>query len=146
MKRSIPPFLALPYCLFLFLLLLSGCAVRSVYVPTIGNEHLFVEKKQIQAKAFVGTNHAEVLVGANPIKHFSIGANISAGKGLTIYEGLIGTYGYSKDNAKWRYELLGGVNSTRNFLKQNSAWFAVFQEDKSNYITEALYNKYFFQL
>ena len=146
MKRSIPPFLALPYCLFLFLLLLSGCAVRSVYVPTIGNEHLFDEKKQIQAKAFVGTNHAEVLVGANPIKHFSIGANISAGKGLTIYEGLIGTYGYSKDNAKWRYELLGGVNSTRNFLKQNSAWFAVFQEDKSNYITEALYNKYFFQL
>lgn len=146
MKRRIPPFLALPNYLSLILFLFSGCAVRSVYVPTIGNEHLFNENKQVQAKAFVGTNHAEALIGTNPIKHLSVGANVSIGKGLNIYEGLVGIYGYSKDAAKWRYELLGGANSTRNFLKQNSVWFNVFKEDKSNYITESLYNKYFTQL
>lgn len=146
MKRRIFPFLALPSQLFLFILLLSGCAIRSVYVPTVGNEHLYNEKKQIQAKGYVGTTHAEVLVGGNPINHLAVGGNLSFGKGLAIYEGHIGTYGYSKDNAKLRYEIFGGVNSTRNFLKQSSVWLNVFKEEKSNYVTESLYNKYFFQL
>lgn len=146
MKRRIAPFLALQLHFLLFLLLLSGCAVRSVYVPTVGNEHLYNEKKQIQAKGYIGTNHAEVLVGGNPIKHLAVGANLSFGKGLSIYEGHLGYYGYSKDDAKWRYEFFGGANSTRNFLKQSSVWINVFKEEKSNYETTSLYNKYFSQL
>lgn len=153
MKRRISPFRASPFHLFLFASLLSGCAIRSVYVPTVGNEHLYDQKKQIQAKGYAGTTHAEVLVGGNPIDHLAVGTNLSFGKGLAIYEGHIGIYGYSKDNlpagqagAKWRYEVFGGVNSTRNFLKQSSVWVNVFKEEKSNYVTESLYNKYFFQL
>lgn len=146
MKRKISSFLALQIYLSLFLLLLSGCAIRSVYVPTVGNEHLYNEKKQIQAKGYIGTTHAEVLVGGNPINHLSLGANSSFGKGLSIYEGHIGTYGYSKDNAKWRYEIFGGANATRNFLKQSSVLINIFKEEKSNYETTSLYNKYFAQL
>ena len=99
MKRKIKHFLALQIHLLLFLLLLSGCAVRSVYVPTVGNEHLYNEKKQIQAKGYIGTTHAEVLVGGNPVKHLALGANGSVGKGLAIYEGHIGYYSYSKNDA-----------------------------------------------
>ena len=145
MKRKFSSFLAFSR-IFLFLTLVSGCAVRSVYVPTVGYDHLFNEQKQIQAKGYVGTNHTELLLSGNPLNHLSIGANTSVGKGLTIYEGVVGLYGYSKDKSKWRYEILAGANSTRNFLKQSSVWINVFKEDKSNYETTALYNKYFTQL
>lgn len=145
MTGRISPFFPLQNYLFLFLLLFTSCAVRSVYIPTIGNEHLFNEKKQVQAKAFVGSNHVELLVGTNPIKHFSIGANVNVGNGLQIYEGLLGVYNYSKNEAKWRYELLLGANSSRNSLKQTSVWFNAFNEEKSSYVTESSYNKYFTQ-
>ena len=145
MKRRICQFLAFRLYGFITILLLSGCAVRSVYVPTIGNTLLFDEKKQIQAKGYIGTNHTELLAGANPVNHLSLGLNTSIGKGLNIYEGFLGIYGYSKDNAKWRYELLGGANYSSNFLQQNNAWFGIFKESKSNYETVGRYNKYFLQ-
>ncbi|MBL0330164.1 MAG: hypothetical protein IPP64_12275 [Bacteroidetes bacterium] len=145
MKRGISSFVVLKVLLLSFITLLSGCAVRSVYVPTVGNVQLFNEQKQVQAIGYVGTNHVELLAGMNPIKHFSIGVNGSYGKGLAIYEGLIGVHGYSKNEAKWRYELLAGGNYTNNSLQQKSVWINLFKEDKSNYETIGRYNKYFIQ-
>lgn len=142
MKRSILPFIVSG---FLFLVLLFGCAVRSVYVPTVENMQLFDDKKQLQANGYIGTNHAELQMSGNPIRHFSLGMNSSLGTGLSIYQGFIGIHAYSKNNMKWRYELLGGAGATANFLKREKVWFSILKEEKANYVTEAIYNKYFLQ-
>jgi hypothetical protein len=127
------------------LLLLEGCAVRSVYVPTVPNTQLFDQRKQLQLNGYIGTNHAEVQAAGNPVNHLTLGLNTSLGTGLSIYEGFAGLYGYSKGDLKWRYEVQAGAGATANFLQRNRVWFSVFKEEKSNYITEAVYNKYFLQ-
>ena len=63
-------------------LILSGCAVRSVYVPTSQNVVLFDDKKQIQADAYVGGNHLELQVAHNPVNHFVAGLHVNYGTGF----------------------------------------------------------------
>jgi hypothetical protein len=128
-----------------FAILLSSCAVRSVYVPTTQNVLLFDDKKQIQANAYVGSNHTELQLAANPIRHFSLGANTNYGTGLAIYEGYLGVYNYSKNNARLRYEILGGGSYTNNFLQQNKALISYANQTASQFETTGLYYKYFIQ-
>jgi hypothetical protein len=133
--------------LFLFLfavLLLPGCAIRSVYIPTQVNTQLFDEHKQLQVNGYIGTNHAEVQAAGNPINHVTLGLNTSLGTGLSIYEGFSGLYGSTGDR-KWRYEIQAGAGANANFLKRDRVWFSIFKEEKSNYMTESVYNKYFIQ-
>ncbi len=131
-------------CLF-FVFLFSACAVRSVYVPTSQNVLLFDGKKQIQANAYVGSNHSELQLAANPVNRFVVGASTNYGTGLAIYEAYFGTYNYSKDGARWRYELLGGASYTNNFSQQNNALISFAKQTPSNFETVALYNKFFIQ-
>ena len=132
--------------LFLFsLVLFSGCSVRSVYVPTSQNVLLFDDRKQVQTNAYVGGNHIELQIAHNPINHFTVGLNINYGAGLSIYEGSLGLYNYSKQDAKWRYELIAGAGYTNNYSQQNHEWFSFLKETKSNYETIALYSKFYIQ-
>ncbi len=128
-----------------FCFVLSGCAVRSVYVPTSQNVVLFDDKKQIQTNAYVGSNHIELQASHNPVNHFIAGLNVNYGTGLSSYEGMLGFYGYSKNNAKWRTELIAGGGYNTNFFQQNNAWMAAVKNENINYETYSIYNKYFLQ-
>lgn len=123
----------------------AGCAVRSVYVPTSQNVVLFNEKKQVQANAYLGANHVELQAAFNPTDHFVLGLNTNYGSGLATYEGLLGIYAYSKDNAHWRYELLGGGGYNSNFSQQNNAFLSTVKKVNINYETYSIYNKAFIQ-
>jgi hypothetical protein len=124
---------------------MSSCAVRSVYVPTSQNVVLFDNKKQIQANAYLGSNHLELQVSHNPVNHFVAGVNINYGTGLSAYEGMLGFYGYSKQNAKWRGELIAGGGYNSNFFQQNNAWTSAVKKQNVNYETYSIYSKYFVQ-
>ena len=126
-------------------LILSGCAVRSVYVPTSQNVALFDDKKQIQANAYVGSNHLELQLAHNPVNHFVAGLHVNYGTGLSAYEGMVGVYGYSKKNATWRCELTGGAGYNSNFFQQNNAWMAAVKKQNVSYETYSIYSKYFVQ-
>jgi hypothetical protein len=125
--------------------IVSSCAVRSVYVPTSQNVVLLNDKKQIQANGYIGGNHLELQVAHNPINHLVAGVQVNYGTGLSAYEGMIGVYGYSKNNATWRTELLGGGGYNSNFFQQNNAWMAAVKKENINYETYSIYNKYFVQ-
>ncbi len=131
---------------YIFLILLfSKCAVRSVFVPTSQNVMLFDDNKQIQANAYVGTNTAQLQLAHNPVKHMVVGLSTNYGAGLSIYEGYLGTYGYSKNNAHWRCELLGGAGYTNNYSQIDNAWTSAFKPGNTSYETISLYNKFFVQ-
>lgn len=125
-------------------LLFSSCAVRSVYVPTSQNVVLFDDKKQMQANAYVGSNHLELQLAHNPINHLVTGLHVNYGTGLSAYEGMVGFYGYSQNN-HWRAELTGGAGYNSNFFQQNNAWLAAVKNEKINYETYSIYSKYFAQ-
>lgn len=124
---------------------MSSCAVRSVYVPTSQNIMLFDDQKQVQANAYVGTNTAQLQIAHNPVNHLVAGISTNYGSGLTIYEGYAGYYGYSKNGAHWRGEILGGAGYTNNYSQVDRAWISWFKEGNSNFETNAVYNKYFIQ-
>lgn len=119
--------------------------MRSVYVPTSQNTLLLDDKKQIQTNAYVGLNHYELQAAFNPKDHFAIGVNTNYGTGLGIYEGFVGLYNYSKNNAEWRYELIGGAGYNTNFSQQNNSWVAKVKSERINYETYSIYGKYFLQ-
>lgn len=129
----------------LLMALLSGCAVRSVYVPTSQNIMLFDDKKQVQGNAYVGTNTVQLQLAHNPVNHVVAGISTNYGAGLSIYEGYLGFYGYSKDNAQWRYELLGGGGYNSNFSRQDNAFLATVKKTNIRYETYSIYSKAFVQ-
>lgn len=129
----------------LLMALLSGCAVRSVYVPTSQNVMLFDHKKQIQGNAYLGTNTVQLQLAHNPVNHVVAGISTNYGAGLSIYEGYLGFYGYSGSNAQWRYELLGGGGYNSNFALQSKAFLATVKKANINYETYSIYNKAFIQ-
>lgn len=133
------------FLLIICTLMSSSCAVRSVYVPTSQNVVLMNDKKQIQANAYIGGNHLELQVAHNPVNHLVTGMHVNYGTGLVAYEGLIGMYGYSKNNATWRAELVGGGGYNSNFFQQNNSWMAAVKKENVNYETYSIYNKYFVQ-
>jgi len=126
-------------------LIISSCAVRSVYVPTSQNVVLFDDKKQIQANAYLGGNHLELQVAHNPVNHFVAGLHVNYGSGLSCYEGMFGIYGYSKKNANWRAEVTAGGGYNTNYFQQNNAWMAAVKKENVNYETYSIYSKYFVQ-
>ncbi len=127
-------------------LIFSGCAVRSVYVPTSQNIMLFDDHKQIQANAYIGANTAQLQVAHNPVNHLVVGVSTNYGAGLSIYEGYVGWYNYTKqNNARWRFELLGGGGYTSNYSHVDNAWINLFKKGNTSYETNALYNKAFIQ-
>lgn len=129
----------------LLMTLLSGCAVRSVYVPTTQNVMLFDDKKQIQANAYVGTNTAQLQLAHNPLNHFVLGLGTNYGSGLSIYEGYLGMYGYSGSKKQWRYEILGGGGYNSNFSEQNNAFISTVRKTNIRYETYSIYTKAFIQ-
>lgn len=107
---------------------------------------LFDDQKQIQANAYIGTNTTQAQLAHNPINHFVVGLSTNYGTGLSIYEGYLGFYNYTKNNnAKWRYEVLGGAGVTNNFSQVDNAWITWFSNTKTNYETQSVYNKFFVQ-
>lgn len=123
--------------------ILSGCAVRSVYVPTSQNIMLFDDKKQIQGNAYVGTNTVQLQLAHNPVNHVLAGISTNYGAGLSIYEAYLGFYGYSKDNARWRYECLGGGGYNSNFSRQDNAFLATVKKTNIRYEIYSIYSKAF---
>lgn len=132
------------FLVIISLLFFCSCAVRSVYVPTSHNVVLFDDKKQIQANAYIGSNHLELQLAHNPTNHLITGLNVNYGTGLSAYEGIVGMYGYSNKNT-WRAEFLGGAGYNSNFFQQNNAWMAAVKKENINYETYSIYNKYFLQ-
>ena len=106
---------------------------------------LFDDNKQIQANAYIGTNTTQLQLAHNPVNHFVFGLSTNYGTGLSIYEGYLGMYGYSKNNAKWRCEILGGGGYTNNYSQVDNAWTSAFKKGNTNYETISLYNKFFVQ-
>lgn len=131
--------------IILLMALLPGCAVRSVYVPTSQNIMLFDDKKQVQANAYIGTNTVQLQLAHNPLDHFVLGLSTNYGSGLSIYEGYLGIYGYSPNNAHWRYELLGGGGYNTNFAEQNNAFLSTVKKTNISYRTYSIYSKAFVQ-
>lgn len=129
----------------LIVFLIAGCAVRSVYVPAAQNVSLFDEHKQVQATGYLGINTFQLQVAHNPVNHFVFGLNTSYGSGLSIYEGYLGLYNYSKSNARWRYEFLTGGGYTDNYSQINHGTFAALQNKNSNFETISVYSKLFVQ-
>ncbi|MBS1634663.1 MAG: hypothetical protein JST26_01995 [Bacteroidetes bacterium] len=126
------------------ILLLSSCAVRSVYVPTSQDILLFDDKKQVQANAYVGSSQVELQLAHNPVKHLALRTNIDYGAGIATYEGGLGTYGYN-NNMKWRWELQAGAGRTNNISYLSSPAVNWFKHGNYNYETIGLYNKYYAQ-
>lgn len=133
-------------CVFVFFsFFLGSCAVRSVYVPAAQNVTLFDHNKQVQATGYLGINTFQLQLAHNPVNHFVFGLNTSYGSGLSIYEGYIGLYNYSKTKANWRYELLAGGGYTDNYSQINHGSFAALQNKNSNFQTISVYSKLFVQ-
>lgn len=59
------PFIRTSGFLALQVILLGGCAIRSVYVPTSQDVLLFDDKKQVQANAYVGSSQVELQLACN---------------------------------------------------------------------------------
>src|SRR5688572_17775514 len=132
--------------LFCLALVVSSCAVRSVYVPAAQNVCLFNDEKRIQATGYLGLNTIQLQAAANPWHHIAVGVNTGYGSGLSIYEGYFGFYNYSKkNNSMWRYECLLGGGYTDNYYLRNHGIFAALQNKNSNFETISQYNKGFVQ-
>jgi hypothetical protein len=106
---------------------------------------LFDANKQIQANAYLGINTYQFQLGYNPVNHLLIGLNNCYGSGLSIYEGYVGLYNYSKKDATWRYEVLAGGGNTNNYSQVVHGIFAALQNRNSNFETISVYNKIFLQ-
>lgn len=132
-------------CIALISLFAGSCAVRSVYVPAAQNVTLFDSNKQVQATGYLGVNTFQLQLAHNPVNHFVFGLNNSYGAGLSIYEGYMGLYNYTKSNATWRYEVLAGGGYTDNYSQVNHGTFAALQNKNSNFETVSIYNKLFLQ-
>lgn len=125
-------------------LLLSGCAVRSVYIPVCQNTPLFKDDKEIKAVGYIGTNHVELQLAHNPVKKLAIAANVSFGSGISIYDGAIGTYGYS-ESKKWRAEIFTGYGNNSNYAFQTANYNALLNRPIKNFEVRSLYDKFYLQ-
>jgi hypothetical protein len=132
----------LPILLFTFFC--SGCALRSVYVPTNQNVMLFTDKKEMKVIANGGFSTFQLQVGHNPLPHLVTGLSTCFGPGIGIYEGFVGHYDYS-ENRKWRYELLGGGGYTSNFVRMDKALVPYVKKTNLDFETAAQYYKGYLQ-
>jgi hypothetical protein len=124
--------------------LLSGCAVRSVYIPVSQNTPLFGKDKALQANAFVGANHIELQVAHNPFKKVAVCGNINFGTGISIYDLALGTYGHGS-NSNWRYETFVGYGYNSNFAFQTANYNVLLNQSVKNYEVRSLYQKIYLQ-
>ncbi len=129
--------------LLLILFFLSGCAVRSLYIPVSQNIPLFDSQRSIKGCGYIGVNHLELQAAHNPTKHFAFTGNINFGGGIAIYDVATGVYGYSK-TAKWRYELFAGYGYNSNIVFP-ATYMSLFRREQINYEINSLYDKYYLQ-
>ncbi len=126
------------------ILLMSSCAVRSLYIPVSQNTPLFGKEKVLQATAYVGVNHIELQVAHNPIKKMAICGNINFGTGISIYDLALGTYGHGS-NSNWRYETFVGYGYNSNFAFQTANYNVLLNQSIKNYEVRSLYQKIYLQ-
>lgn len=126
-----------------FLLLLSSCAVRSVYIPVSQNVPLFDSTRTLNSSAYISTNHIELQAACNPKDHLALAGNINFGAGIAIYDFAAGLYSYSS-TTKWRYELFGGYGYNANSSYQTNV-ISLFNNRRINYDVGALYHKFYLQ-
>lgn len=124
--------------------LLSGCAVRSIYIPVSQNTPLFGKEKAIQANAYVGTNHIELQAAHNPLKKLAVCGNINFGSGISIYDLALGTYGHGS-NSNWRYETFIGYGYNTNFAFQTTNYNSLLNQPIKNYEVRSIYQKAYLQ-
>jgi hypothetical protein len=128
----------------LILAILSGCAVRSVYIPVSQNVPLFGKDKSIQVNAYPGLNHLEVQLAHNPTKHFAVAGNINFGSGFSIYDVALGWYGYNTDE-HWRCETFIGYGYNSNIAMQTANYNSLLQKPVTNFEIYSLYDKFYIQ-
>lgn len=124
--------------------LLSGCAVRSVYIPICQNTPLFKDDKEVKVIGYAGTNHVEVQLAHNPAKNLAICGNVSFGSGISIYDGAIGTYGYSSSK-NWRVEFFTGYGHNSNYAFQTANYNVFLNQTIKNFEVRSLYDKFYIQ-
>ena len=107
------------YLYILLLIILSSCAVRSVYIPVTQNTPLFDKSRQLTGAAYIGSNHIELHVAHNPVNHIAVGANVNYGAGIATYDVIGGFYSYTK-SSKLRYEFLTGYGYNSNTSYQTN--------------------------
>ena len=123
-------------------MMMTGCAIRSVYVPLTQNVPLFDSSKQIKACGYLGSNHVELQVAHNPTNHFAFAANAEFGTGISVYNGAIGIHTTNRD-AKWRYELFGGYGYNTNVAYDNGNILSSSQ--KVSYDVNSTYHQFYLQ-
>jgi hypothetical protein len=124
-------------------LMTSGCAQRSLYIPVSQNTPLFDSSRQIKACAYIGTNHIELQAAYNPYPHIATAANINFGGGIAIYDIALGGYGYNRKQ-NLRYELFAGYGYNSNIVFP-ATYTSIFTKERVDYEVNSLYNKYYLQ-
>jgi hypothetical protein len=124
--------------------LLSGCAVRSVYIPICQNTPLFKDDKEVKVVGYAGTNHVELQMAHNPTKNLAVCGNVSFGAGISIYDFAVGTYGYNSSK-NWRAEIFTGYGSNSNYAFQTANYNALLNQPIRNFEVRSLYDKYYIQ-
>jgi hypothetical protein len=124
--------------------LLTGCAVRSVYIPVMQNTPQFDDRKALQATAYIGTNHIELQGAHNAGRHFAVCGNVSYGSGISIYDGAVGTFGYN-GKKNWRYEVFAGYGYNTNIAYQVANYNNLLNKPVTNYEVRSFYDKFYIQ-
>ena len=125
-------------------MLLTGCAVRSVYIPVMQNTPQFDDRKSLQATAYIGTNHIELQAAHNPARRLAFCGNLSYGSGISIYDAAVGTYGYNEKKS-WRYEVFGGYGYNSNIAYQIANYNTLLSKPIKNYEVRSFYDKFYLQ-
>jgi hypothetical protein len=83
-------------------------------------------------------------VANNPVKKLALGANVSFGSGIAIYDAAVGTYGYN-DSKKWRSEIFAGYGNNSNFAFQTTNYNVLLNRPVKNFEVISLYDKFYLQ-
>ncbi len=131
--------LFLPAC---FVFWLSGCALRSVYIPVSQNVPLFDSLRELRMNLYPSANHIELQAALHPAPHLSMVTNINFGSGITVYDIAAG---YSGWRGRWRGECFAGFGYTENVLYPGTSDRSIFRPKDVDYEVRSLYQRYYVQ-
>ncbi len=121
---------------------LSGCALRSVYIPVSQNVPLFDSARELRANLYPSANHLELQAALHPARHLSLAANINFGTGISIYDLAVG---HSMWKGRWRGECFAGFGYNTNVIYPGSNDPSIFSNRDLDYELRSLYQKYYLQ-
>ncbi|MFI5151473.1 MAG: hypothetical protein ACHQRM_17230 [Bacteroidia bacterium] len=138
--------------LFLFNLLISGCAGVHVFNST--NTPCLTNAGQGNLNIYPGRDHVEVQVAVSPAKHFGFFANAYESfllgkdpsydsRGTCFLEGAVGYYSSlnkSNEESRWFYDLYAGFGNGQRVYNGSSAFLA-----EDDYTVYTSYDKGFIQ-